>query len=184
MGLRHSFWFAILMGLFLLGCGGAQQTAPITNGDSSSDEEQPSQKALPSFLQEDFDPQRWTVWELSVAKGERRPSDQRGVRVFIQAGEVHLWWFPAVPGGIYQVVLTSVTGDADLFVYYPEAATFFFGIGFAPWLASTRPAGFRDVVTFQTGWNYPFWFGLFQRRFIAVYGVLPSTYRLIVWRIG
>lgn len=173
-----------ILGFLLFGCGGAQQTVSFVSDEPTVNEKQPPQKQAPPFLKEEFDPQRWTARELTVTREGNERAQRSHLAIFLRAGEAHLWWFPAVPGGTYQVILTSVTGDADLFVYYPESFTFFLGIGLVPWLGSTNPIGFQDTLIFQTGLLYPFWVGPFQQRFVVVFGALPSTYRLTVWQIG
>lgn len=174
---------ALAVVMFLFGCGGAQQTMSFNDDASTSQPEKP-QKEAPPFLTS-FDPTELTAQTLEVS--QKQTEQPKRVVAFVRMGEWHVWWFPAVAGGTYHVVLTTLSGDADLFVYFPERLKWFPGIGYVRWLWSVNPYGLDDEVTFVTGQFYPYWvqtfFGAFQRRFIVVYGALPSTYQLVVYQL-
>lgn len=165
---------------FLSGCGAGTKTTVFFSSEQGLTViiQKFQDERLP-FLT-DFDPQKFSTQKLPVRT--RKGSTLRHILAFIHAGEWHLWWFPALPGATYKVILTPVTGDADLFIYFPEAKAFFPGVGFVPWLWSINPSGFPDALVFQTGLSYPFWVNGFQQRFIIVFGVTGSRYRLEVWR--
>lgn len=185
---------SILLNLIAFGCSGTSTSLSYSSASTASwdgeggiitvittsaddhDSNDATSKEAPTFVKQ-LDPDSFEAKQVDVIEDGK--SARRAI-AFVSMGEWHVWWFPALPGHTYRVRLSTLSGDADLFVFYPEGAIWLPGVGITPWLWSTNPGALVDSITFRTGFSYPYTYGIYQKRFVVVFGYLPSMYRLTI----